>query len=424
MHDLSIDQDGIESCTYGGLVPFAILMGVFFLLGICLLFRISKRARRCANNCVDGLVRCCKCLIQAPRCCERSKPGSSKGYWFFEVRMGRKRCGKMVNILCAKICCWKRVSAEAQMEILRNEEADLKKEAGLGFVGNQNFIKSALGLSIAKKNYQKEISCCGKIPKRRNAVHPNLGEISSLSKFLSSPHVPRPIFNRSQSHHETNTHTQKRAGIIRERTIPDKTKQYNRVVSLAPLDLHAMPKDEPIEWQGLPEKDRRKGIFESKRPTFGLINKFLRPDNSIVPIDPTPIVRSLASGDLGINVQFENIIGSKVDDRYESRFTTDYIIPEVDEENWGGLNAYEKQKSLFFKDDFGAGKKQKKEEKRRTLKDLKDSAKFFALPYERRPLRRNCENQTTLGDLDAGPKSFQRSISLERNFLVVPMDPI
>jgi hypothetical protein len=338
--------------------------------------------------------------------------------------MGRKRCLKMMNIFCAKICCWKRVSAEAQMEILRNEVADLKKEAGLGFLGNQNFIKSALGLSIAKKNYEKEISRSGKIPRRRNAVHPNFAEISSLSKFLSSPHVTRPTFNRSQSHHDTNTHTQKHAGIIRERTIPDKPKQYNRVVSLAPLDLHVMPIGEPIEGLGLPKKERRKGIFESNRPTFGLINKFVRPDNSIVPTDPTNILRSLASGDLGMNVQFENKIESTVDDRYESRFTTDYIIPEVDEENWGGLNAYEKQKSVFFKDDFGAGKRQRKEEKRRTVKDLKDSAKMFALPHERRHLGRNYENQNSLGDLDTGPKSFQKSISLVGNSLVVPLDPI
>jgi hypothetical protein len=242
------------------------------------------------------------------------------------------------------------------MENLRNEEADLKQEAGLGFLGNQNFIKSGLGLSMAKKYYKKEIARSGNIPGRRNAVHPNLGENSSLSKFLSSSHLTRATFNRSQTHDQTKIHTQRRDEIIKEQIIPYKTIQYNRVVALAPHDLHAMPTSEPIEVQGLPKKVRRNGTFESKRPTFGLINKFVRPDNSIVPTDPTTMVRSLASGDLGMNVQFENKIGSTVDDRYESRFTNDYVIPEVDEENWGGLNAYEKQKSLFFKDDLGVGK--------------------------------------------------------------------
>lgn len=270
--------------------------------------------------------------------------------------MRRKRCRKAVNSFCAKICCWKRVSAEAQMENLRNEEADLKQEAGFGFLGNQNFIKSALGLSMAKKNYKKEIARNGNMPGRRNAVHPNLGEKNSLSKFLSSSQVTRATFNRSQTHDQTNTHTKRRVEIITERTIPYKTKQYNRVVALAPHAIHAMPTSEPFEVQSLPKKDRRNGIFESKRPIFGLINKFVRPDNSMVPTDPTNKVRSLTSGDLGKNVQFENKIGSTVDDRYESKFTTDYVIPEVDEDNWGGLNANEKQKSLFFKDDLGVGK--------------------------------------------------------------------
>jgi hypothetical protein len=206
-------------------------------------------------------------------------------------------------------------------------------------LGNQKFIKSALGLSMAKKNYKKEIARSRNIHGRRNAVHPNLVEKSSLSKFLSSSHLTLATFNCSQSHDQTTIHTQKRVEIMTERTIPYKTKQYNRVLALAPHDLHAMPTSEAIEVQCLPKKVRRNGTFDSKRPTFGLINKFMRPDNSIVPTDPSTMLRSLSSGDLGMNIQFENKIGSTVDDRYESRFTNDYIIPEVVKENWGGLNA-------------------------------------------------------------------------------------
>ena len=317
------------------------------------MFRLSERARGCVGGCIDGCVYLFKCLKRARSWRRRSEPGDSKCYSCFWVKRARKGCGKMLYSLCAKICCWKRLSAEAQLKKLKNTEDVLKQQAGLGLVGKEKFIKSALGLSLAKKIYKKEIASMGKVPGRPNAVHPGLSPISSGTKFMSSNQSPRKTFNRSQTLGDLDNTNERLTRSI-EGSSSNNIQQFMRLATQKNPELNRMPSGELIKKPILPKKDRRNPAFDTSRPTFGLISKFARADNSIVPTNPSTILPSLASRDLGMRPQ------SPMDDRHGPRFTQspeDYVIPEVDEENWSGLNAYERQKCQFFKDDFGAAKK-------------------------------------------------------------------